>query len=71
MYQLVITISILTSQILGMKVVLGTEDGWPWLLGCTLVPAIIQACNLITVRDASGDSIEISEKLSDGETRSR
>ena len=32
-YQLIITISILLSQILGMENVLGNEQGWPFLLG--------------------------------------
>jgi len=41
-YQLIITMSILFSQIMGMKVVLGTDSGWPFLLGLTLIPAIIQ-----------------------------
>merc|ERR1719273_2584070 len=34
-YQLIITLSILLSQVLGMNSVLGTEDGWPWLLAIT------------------------------------
>lgn len=41
-YQLVITISILVSQILGLESVLGTEDHWPILLAITAVPGIIQ-----------------------------
>uniref|UniRef100_A0A146LZR5 Solute carrier family 2, facilitated glucose transporter member 1 n=1 Tax=Lygus hesperus TaxID=30085 RepID=A0A146LZR5_LYGHE len=41
-YQFVITISIMISQLLGMESVLGTEGGWPLLFGLTLVPAIIQ-----------------------------
>lgn len=32
-YQLVITISILFSNILGLPSFLGTTDGWPWLFG--------------------------------------
>lgn len=32
-YQLVITISILLSNIFGLPSFLGTEDGWPWLFG--------------------------------------
>jgi len=45
-YQLIITLSILISQILGMNNVLGTEDGWPWLLAITAVPAILQLATL-------------------------
>ncbi|XP_059084871.1 solute carrier family 2, facilitated glucose transporter member 1-like isoform X2 [Tigriopus californicus] len=41
-YQLIITISILLSQVLGMKNILGNEAGWPWLLGLTVVPGILQ-----------------------------
>eukprot|EP00095_Tigriopus_kingsejongensis_P004031 maker-scaffold5_size1054832-snap-gene-3.8 protein:Tk04031 transcript:maker-scaffold5_size1054832-snap-gene-3.8-mRNA-1 annotation:"solute carrier family facilitated glucose transporter member 1-like" len=41
-YQLIITISILLSQILGMKNILGNEAGWPWLLGLTVIPGLIQ-----------------------------
>ena len=41
-YQLIITISILISQILGMNGVLGNEAGWPWLLGLTVIPGVIQ-----------------------------
>ena len=42
MYQLVITISILLAQIMGMKNVLGTEDGWPLLFALTAVAAVFQ-----------------------------
>jgi len=45
-YQLIITLSILISQILGMNNVLGTEDGWPWLLTITAIPAILQVASL-------------------------
>lgn len=41
-YQLVITISILVAQILGLKSILGSVDGWPTLLAITIVPAIFQ-----------------------------
>ena len=44
-YQLVITISIFISQVLGMKGVLGNEEGWPYLLGITVIPGIIQGGN--------------------------
>lgn len=45
-YQLVITISILVAQILGMSEILGTVDHWPLLLCLTIVPAIFQLCTL-------------------------
>lgn len=45
-YQLVITISILIAQVLGLGSVLGTEDGWPLLLGITLLPALFQLGSL-------------------------
>jgi len=45
-YQLIITLSILISQVLGMSSVLGTEDGWPWLLTITAIPAVFQLATL-------------------------
>ena len=45
-YQLIITLSILISQVLGMNNVLGTEEGWPWLLALTVVPALFQLATL-------------------------
>lgn len=41
-YQLVITISILVAQILGLQSVLGSASSWPTLLAITIVPAIFQ-----------------------------
>ncbi len=41
-YQLIITISILFSQIMGMDSVLGTPDLWPWVLALTIVPGVLQ-----------------------------
>lgn len=41
-YQLVITISILVAQILGLGSILGTADHWPTLLILTIVPAAFQ-----------------------------
>lgn len=41
-YQLVITISILIAQILGLRSILGNENMWPTLLAMTIVPAIFQ-----------------------------
>jgi SP family facilitated glucose transporter-like MFS transporter 1 len=45
-YQLVITISILASQVLGIQSVLGTPQTWPLLLALTVVPAIFQLVTL-------------------------
>lgn len=45
-YQLIITISILLSQILGMSNVLGTENYWPLLLSLTIIPAVFQVVTL-------------------------
>jgi hypothetical protein len=45
-YQLVITISILVSQILGLESILGTEDSWPVLLAITAIPGIFQLVTL-------------------------
>jgi len=45
-YQLVVTISILVSQILGMDSVMGTEYLWPMLLGLTIVPTLFQFVTL-------------------------
>ena len=42
MYQLIITISILLSQIFGMTGILGNDVGWPFLLTLCLIPGIIQ-----------------------------
>lgn len=46
MYQLVVTISILISQILGLSAMLGTQDLWPALLAFTAIPAIVQIFTL-------------------------
>ncbi|XP_034255225.1 solute carrier family 2, facilitated glucose transporter member 1-like isoform X3 [Thrips palmi] len=45
-YQLVVTISILVSQILGLGSLLGTETKWPVLLALTVVPGIFQLVTL-------------------------
>lgn len=41
-YQLVITCSILLSQILGIESILGSDTLWPYLLAATAVPAVVQ-----------------------------
>ncbi|KAJ0184281.1 hypothetical protein K1T71_000704 [Dendrolimus kikuchii] len=45
-YQLVITVTILLSQVLGLESILGTPDGWQWLLSVTAIPAVIQLFTL-------------------------
>ncbi|GJQ84965.1 hypothetical protein Trydic_g565 [Trypoxylus dichotomus] len=45
-YQLVITISILVAQILGLGSILGTAQLWPTLLVLTIVPAVFQLVTL-------------------------
>jgi len=45
-YQLIVTLSILLSQVLGMSNVLGTDSGWPWLLAVTAIPAVFQIATL-------------------------
>ncbi|GBP85739.1 Solute carrier family 2, facilitated glucose transporter member 1 [Eumeta japonica] len=45
-YQLVITITILLSQILGHKSILGTDSLWPWLFAVTALPAVLQGLTL-------------------------
>ena len=45
-YQLVITISILLSQVLGLSGILGNEWGWPFLLAITIIPGLVQQFTL-------------------------
>ena len=45
-YQLILTIAILLSQIFGSGAILGTESGWPILLALTAIPAIMQLATL-------------------------
>ncbi|XP_025414369.1 solute carrier family 2, facilitated glucose transporter member 1-like isoform X2 [Sipha flava] len=45
-YQLVVTISILVSQILGLDYILGTPDKWPVLLALIIVPGIFMFVTL-------------------------
>ncbi|KAL8198358.1 UNVERIFIED_CONTAM: Solute carrier 2, facilitated glucose transporter member 5 [Gekko kuhli] len=40
--QLFITIGILAAQVLGMRMILGSSEGWPILMGLTGVPAALQ-----------------------------
>lgn len=41
-FQLAVTIGLLISQILGIEGLLGTDTGWPFLLGIALFPSILQ-----------------------------
>lgn len=45
-YQLIITMSILFANVMGMDSLLGTTTQWPWLFAITLVPAIFQLLTL-------------------------
>ncbi|XP_024219343.1 glucose transporter type 1 isoform X12 [Halyomorpha halys] len=40
--QLAVTVGLLISQVLGIDEILGTDDGWPVLLGLAICPAILQ-----------------------------
>ncbi|XP_044732750.1 glucose transporter type 1 [Chrysoperla carnea] len=40
--QLAVTVGLLLSQVLGIEQILGTDDGWPVLLGLAICPAILQ-----------------------------
>merc|ERR1711981_1401755 len=45
-YQLIITISILLSQVIGMEGILGNDAGWSILFGLTVVPGLFQVVTL-------------------------
>lgn len=40
--QLAVTVGLLVSQVLGIEQILGTDHGWPVLLGLAICPAILQ-----------------------------
>lgn len=45
--QLAVTVGILSSQVLGLNVVLGSDERWPWLLALGgVVPAALQLAML-------------------------
>jgi len=46
MMQLLVTIAILFSQILGLPFILGTPDRWPLIFAFTVVPCIVQLVTL-------------------------
>ena len=48
-YQLIITISILLAQVMGMRNVLGNQAGWPWLLFLTVIPGVLQVSFFVCI----------------------
>ncbi|XP_062531122.1 glucose transporter type 1 isoform X2 [Bombyx mori] len=40
--QLAVTVGLLISQVLGIEQILGTDEGWPILLGLAICPAVLQ-----------------------------
>ncbi|XP_050052270.1 glucose transporter type 1-like isoform X1 [Dermacentor andersoni] len=40
--QVGVTVGMLLSQVLGIEVILGTEEGWPYLLAIAVIPAVLQ-----------------------------
>ncbi|KHJ89440.1 MFS transporter, SP family [Oesophagostomum dentatum] len=46
LHQLIVTVAILISQILGLPYILGTIDRWPLIFGFTVVPSVIQVITL-------------------------
>lgn len=44
--QLGVAFGLVGSQILGIDVILGSDSGWPWLLGLAVVPAALQCLML-------------------------
>lgn len=51
-YQLVLTISIMVSQILSSTKVFGTDSEWPLLFGLIAIPAILQVILLPLCADS-------------------
>lgn len=41
-YQLVITISILIAQVVGLEIILGAANRWQWLFFIAIIPTVIQ-----------------------------
>lgn len=44
--QLAVAFGMVGGQILGIDVILGSDDGWPWLLGLAVIPAAVQCVML-------------------------
>ncbi|XP_060633977.2 solute carrier family 2, facilitated glucose transporter member 3-like [Anolis sagrei] len=62
--QLGIVVGILVAQIFGLNVIMGTETLWPLLLGCTIVPSILQ-CILLPFCPESPRFLLINKKEED------
>ncbi|XP_075976294.1 glucose transporter type 1-like isoform X2 [Anticarsia gemmatalis] len=45
--QLAVAFGMVGAQILGIDVLLGSDEGWPWLLGLAIVPSAVQFVMLI------------------------
>ncbi|VDO82597.1 unnamed protein product [Haemonchus placei] len=46
LHQLLVTIAILVSQILGLPYILGNTDRWPLIFAFTVVPSVLQVITL-------------------------
>lgn len=44
--QLAVALGLVGAQVLGIDVILGTANGWPWLLGLAVVPSAVQCMML-------------------------
>lgn len=44
--QLAVAFGLVGSQILGIDVILGSDEGWPWLLGLAIIPSALQCLML-------------------------
>ncbi|CAH0399257.1 unnamed protein product [Chilo suppressalis] len=44
--QLAVAFGMVSAQILGIDVILGSDEGWPWLLGIAIIPSAIQCLML-------------------------
>ncbi|XP_013779694.2 glucose transporter type 1-like isoform X2 [Limulus polyphemus] len=44
--QLAVTVGLLLSQVFGINFLLGTAQGWPYLLAIAIIPAVLQLCLL-------------------------
>lgn len=44
--QLAVAFGLVFSQILGIDAILGTDQGWPWLLGLAIIPSALQCVML-------------------------
>lgn len=44
--QLAVAFGMVGAQILGIDVILGSDNGWPWLLGLAVIPSVVQCLML-------------------------